>query len=65
MYQVRQEYVEDLQGGRSKSEIARLLDLSVPYVIDVLNGKQACKRTTAIAFCYLVNGKLNDFFRRI
>ena len=51
--------------GRSIQSIADKLDMTVPYLTDILNGKRSCSKYLAYCITKCLEGKLTNLNKEI
>ena len=51
--------------GRSVKSIADKLDITVPYLIDILNGKRSCSKYLAYCITKCLDGQLKNLNKEI
>lgn len=59
MYKIRLEKAEELKDGRTLKAISEKINIALSYISCILNGKNKCKKTTAMCLINLKEPKIN------
>ena len=65
MYKFKTQLKDEALNGRTVKSIADKLEITTPYLVDILNNKRGCSKYMAYCLSKCLNNKLGDFDKEI